>query len=266
METNDNSENGMDVKELLYGDWNAVQFFEDAMQCNLLAVKNGFIFCKVSGLEGFEEALHAMQQATAFCCVSDIADGYTELNNTPRTRRIKTVFLAMRHAIDDMDARQESMETMRELFRQMMSVVNLERFKLEQNYIYLDPRISFNEIDRYFFSGCACAYFQIAVDVFTDLVADAEEWEGDFAMNYGIVPRNRDVWVMSTNNKMWLIKYVKEVFNVGLSDAKQLVDNLPLLFKEDVTIETAEKVKKEIITAVPTTEVVIVTHGKNPYQ
>ena len=47
METNDNSENGMDVKELLYGDWNAVQFFEDAMQCNLLAVKNGFIFVSI---------------------------------------------------------------------------------------------------------------------------------------------------------------------------------------------------------------------------
>ena len=176
METNDNSENGMDVKELLYGDWNAVQFFEDAMQCNLLAVKNGFIFCKVSGLEGFEEALHAMQQATAFCCVSDIADGYTELNNTPRTRRIKTVFLAMRHAIDDMDARNECMEIMRELFRQFMSVLTLERVKLEQNCIYLDPRISFNEIDRYFFSGCACAYFQVAVDVFTDLRYNADEW------------------------------------------------------------------------------------------
>ena len=41
---------------------------------------------------------------------------------------------------------------------------------------YLDPRISFNEIDRYFFSGCACSYFQIAVDVFTDLRYNANEW------------------------------------------------------------------------------------------
>ena len=81
----------------------------------------------------------------------DIADGYTELNNTPRTRRVKTVFFAMRHAIDDMEARNECVEIMRELFRQLMSVLTLERVKLEQNCIYLDPRISFNEIDRYFF-------------------------------------------------------------------------------------------------------------------
>jgi hypothetical protein len=83
----------------------------------------------------------------------------------------------MRHAVDDMDARTECMETMRELFRQFMSVLILERVKLEQNRIYLDPRISFNEIDRYFFSGCACAYFQIAIDIYTDLRYNENEWQ-----------------------------------------------------------------------------------------
>ena len=66
---------------------------------------------------------------------------------------------------------------MRELFRQFMSLLILEKTKLEEKCIYLDPRISFNEIDRYFFSGCACAYFQVAVDVYTDLRYNADEWE-----------------------------------------------------------------------------------------
>lgn len=74
-------------------------------------------FCRVSGLEGFEEALHIMQNNTAFVCVSDIAQGFTELNNSPHTRRVKTVFLAMRHGLDDMVARQVCMDIMRELFR-----------------------------------------------------------------------------------------------------------------------------------------------------
>ena len=161
---------------MLKSDWNATQFFSELLANNKLAVAEGFSFCKVSGLEGFEEALHAMQQASAFCCVSDIADGYTELYNTPRTRRIKTVFLAMRHAIDDMDARAGCMETMRELFRQFMSRLLPEKVRLEQNCIYLDPRITFNEIDRYFFNGAAGAYFQIAVDVFTDLRYNPDEW------------------------------------------------------------------------------------------
>lgn len=156
--------------------WDATAYFEELSAKNKLAQAEGFTFSRVSGLEGFEEALHNMQGNTAFVCVSDIAQGFTELNNSPHTRRVKTVFLAMRHALDDMQARQECMETMRELFRQFMSSLILERTRLEQNCIYLDPRISFNEIDRYFFSGCACAYFQIAVDVFTDLRYNEREW------------------------------------------------------------------------------------------
>lgn len=160
----------------LNGRWDAAAFFEILTDTNRLARQEGFTFCRVSGLDGFEDAVNQMQSASAFVCVSDIADGYTELNNTPRTRRVKTVFFAMRHAAEDMAARSECMEIMRELFRQFMSRLILEKVKLEQNCIYLDPRISFNEIDRYFFNGAAGAYFQIAVDVFTDLRYNSDEW------------------------------------------------------------------------------------------
>ena len=159
------------------GRWDATAFFEQLTATNRLAKSEGFTFCRVSGLDGFEEALDNMQQSLAFICVSDIANGYTELNNTPRTRRVKTIFMAMRHKIDDMRARNTCMDTMREVFRQLMSKLILEKTKLENHCIYLDPRISFNEIDRYFFSGCACAYFQIAVDVYTDLRLNPDEWE-----------------------------------------------------------------------------------------
>ena len=159
------------------GIWDASEYFEQLTATNRLAKGERFTFCHVSGLDGFEEALAHMQRTTAFVCVSDIANGFTELNNTPHTRRVKTVFLAKRHKIDDMAARTRCMETLRELFRQYMSLLILEKTKLEQHCIYLDPRISFNEIDRYFFSGCACAYFQIAVDVCTDLRYNADEWE-----------------------------------------------------------------------------------------
>ena len=160
----------------LLGRWDAAAFFESLTATNKLAQSEQFVFCRVSGLDGFEEAINEAQTQTAFVCVSDIADGYTELNNTPRTRRVKTVFFAMRHAAEDMAARSECMEIMRELFRQFMSRLLPEKVRLEQNCIYLDPRISFNEIDRYFFNGAAGAYFQIAVDVFTDLRYNPDEW------------------------------------------------------------------------------------------
>lgn len=157
--------------------WDATAFFEDLTHRNKLAQEKGFVFCRVSGLDGFEEALQKMQMTKAFVCVSDLSQGFTALNNTPRTRRVKTVFLAMRCAVDNMVTRQQCLDTMQELFRQFMSVLILEETRLRERFIYLDPRISFHEIDRYFFSGCACAFFEIAIDKFTDLSLNPEEWE-----------------------------------------------------------------------------------------
>ena len=156
--------------------WNATAFFEKLTETNRLAQQEHFRFCSVSGLQGFEEALAAMGSTTAFICVSDNSDGYTDINNSPHTRRIKTVFMAMRHALDNQDARLECLHTMRELFRQFMSVLILEKTKLQENNIYLDPRVRFTEIPQYFASGCTCAYFQIAVDIYTDLRLNPAEW------------------------------------------------------------------------------------------
>ena len=65
------------------GIWDASEYFEQLTATNRLAKSEHFTFCHVSGLDGFEEALAHMQRTTAFVCVSDIANGFTELNNTP---------------------------------------------------------------------------------------------------------------------------------------------------------------------------------------
>ena len=93
--------------------WNATAFFERLTASNKLAQQEHFAFLRVSGLEGLEEALHTLQRQTAFVAVSDIAQGYTELNNTPHTRRVKTIFICMRHALDNMTARQQCMSRRR---------------------------------------------------------------------------------------------------------------------------------------------------------
>ena len=166
----------MEPSTLNASNWDASVFFRRLTLTNRLAQQHAFRFCQVSGLDGFEEALQTMQSTTAFLCVSDLSQGYIELNNTPRTRRVKTVFLAMRCPIDDMPARMQCLAVMQELFRQLMSVLIQEQTRLQENLIYLDPRITFHEIDRYFFSGCTCAYFDIAIDRFTDLTYNPNEW------------------------------------------------------------------------------------------
>lgn len=156
--------------------WDAAAFFESLTKRNRLARDKEFKFFRVSGMEGFQEALSSMQNTKAFVCVNELSQGYTSLDNSPRTRRVKTVFLAMRHKIDDMSARQNRFDTLRELFRQFMSVLIKEKTKLVEHCVELDRRIAFHEIDEYFFSGCACAYFTVAVDIHTDLRYDEHEW------------------------------------------------------------------------------------------
>ena len=164
--------------------FNAYKFFAELTNRNLLARQHNFVCCRVSGLDGFEDALKNQTRSTALVCVSDTSAGYTELNNTPRTRRVKTIFMAMRHKDFDMEARDKCYNIMREIFNQFMSVLIQQRMKIELEYLYLDPRVTFQEIDSYFFNGAACAHFSIAVDHYTDLSFKAEQWiDGKFPEN-----------------------------------------------------------------------------------
>lgn len=156
--------------------WDAAAFFERLTKSNKLAKNLGFLFERVSSLEGFLSLISSAISSGAYVAVSDTSSGGIDLNNTPHTRRVKTVFLFMRHKVDDPKARQACLDKMEELFRQFMSVLILEKTRLRERCIYLDDRISFTEIDKYFYTGGACAFFQIAVDKFTNLVFDPEEW------------------------------------------------------------------------------------------
>lgn len=156
--------------------WDAAAFFEKLTAANKLAKSNDFRFERVSSLEGFHALITNALSTTAFVAVSDTSSGGTQLNNSPHTRRVKTVFLFMRHKADDPKARQNCLDLMNELFRQFLSVLIQEKTRLRENSIYLDDRISFTEIDKYFYTGGACAFFQIAVDTFTNLEYNPEEW------------------------------------------------------------------------------------------
>lgn len=63
--------------------WNATTFFQNLVARNKFATAQGFSFCRVSGLEGFEEALQQLQSTTAFVCVSDMSQGYIALATPP---------------------------------------------------------------------------------------------------------------------------------------------------------------------------------------
>lgn len=156
--------------------WNAAAFFERLTKNNKLAIAKKFQFQSVSSLEGFHTLISKTLSMKACVAVSDTSEGGTEMNNSQHTRRVKTVFLFMRHAADRQDLRQNCIDTMNELFRQFLTVLIQEKTRLAEDCIYMDPYIKFHEIGKYFYSGGACAFFQIAIDTFTDLRYNPDEW------------------------------------------------------------------------------------------
>lgn len=157
--------------------WDAQSFFKKLTDCNRFARENGYVFHSVSGLDGFNATLTNAARTKAFVCVNDTSGGALSLDdNTSHAGRVKTVFMAYRHKAEDENARQAAFDNMRELFRQFMSVLIQEKTRLDENCIYIDRRITFSEIERYFYLGAACAYFQIKIDTFTDLSYNEDEW------------------------------------------------------------------------------------------
>lgn len=157
-------------------DWDAYAFFRSLIESNKLAQEKGFRCGRVSSLAGFEDYLAQMQTAAAMLLVQEVDAGEIRLDNTPHIRRVKTIYMCMRHKVDDMEARVRCFDTMRRLFGQLMSRTMQEKTELENNAMYMDSRISFNEISQDFAQGCACAYFVIAVDTYVDLSYKEEEW------------------------------------------------------------------------------------------
>ena len=154
-----------------------ISLFRSLTEKNRLCRSHGFDFLVVSDLEGFGEAIDSLQELRPLICASDCSSGSIDFDNAPSTRRVHTVFMFMPHPLDDaMLHRQRCFDIMREIVRQFMSVVirQVSRFQLDGAFI--NRSVSFQEIDRYFFSGGACAFFQLAVDYSTDLILRPDEW------------------------------------------------------------------------------------------
>lgn len=153
-----------------------MDFFRELTATNRLAQDKKFAFAQISGLHGLEEALDRMQTVPNFVLVNENAIGATELDNSPHTRSVRTVFFAMRHKEGDMNARAKCMETIRELHRQFLSKLILEKTRLEQQYQHLVPRINLQEVDQYLIPGTAMCMFEVAVDTYVDLSYNPDEW------------------------------------------------------------------------------------------
>jgi len=123
-----------------------------------------------------EEAIARMQSTPNLVMVSENAAGFTMFDATPHTRKVRTVFIAMRHKHDDMKARQSCMDTIFEIHRQFCSMLIMEKTRLQENMQYLNPQITLQEVDKYLVPDTAICMFELSVDTYIDLQYNASEW------------------------------------------------------------------------------------------
>lgn len=160
---------------ILGGEWNAFNFFKSLAESNRLASREGFFTMEVSGPLGFRSILSEAMSEPNIIAVDDTSEGMTSLVSPSRSM-VKSVFLSMKHRPMDTQARAECLSLESELFRQFMTVLTLERTRLGRQLISLNKDIHFQEIDKYFAPGYACAMFQLNVSMPLDLRHRPEEW------------------------------------------------------------------------------------------
>lgn len=156
--------------------WDCAPFIERLTRTNRLAAEKGFRFVRVPSLGHLSEVISRMQQTAAFVFVSDMTNGTTNLHNTPRTTRTKTVVFAMRYPVDNTEQREKCLTIIRELFRQFASVLIQEKTKLGENMQFLDPNIRLTETNDLIMPGVVCAYYELAVTTHIDLQYNPAEW------------------------------------------------------------------------------------------
>ena len=113
-------------------DWDSTAFFERLTATNRLAQEYKAKFCRVSGLDGFNDCLGPLKSQNLIVAASDTSRGaFIMADNTPHNDKVKLFFLAMRHKEDDMPAREKALDILRELFRQFMTKLVQEKVRLE---------------------------------------------------------------------------------------------------------------------------------------
>ena len=165
------------VPPLFSGVWNAKRYFRFLASANRMCREMGFTVVEVSGLSGLSELLSASMSFPNVIAVDETSDGYSRITPSPGRRLVKAIYMSMRCAENNMAARAECFRHLSEIFRQFLSFLALERMRLGDHGLQLDPRVTFNEIDRYFAPGSACAWFQLTIDASVDLRFRSTEWD-----------------------------------------------------------------------------------------
>ena len=152
-------------------------YLANLLPTNKLFQRKGFKLVTVSGLDQINDLLAQMTKTVNFVALESISDGTLETNNTPMLERSHTVYISMRYKVDDSAARQRCVETMRDLFRQICSVLHTYPMFDNNEPVFLLPDIRFQEIPEYSLNGAALLQFIVTERQSISTEYNPDEWD-----------------------------------------------------------------------------------------
>lgn len=119
--------------------FDAFSYFRDLTKKNKLTQELGFLATTCSSPMAFEGMLANMQKSRNFIVIDDTNDGNVAVNGDGSFRKIVTytVWILMRYRLNDMNDRQEKLNTCRKIFRQFLSRILIDKMKWESDFTYL---------------------------------------------------------------------------------------------------------------------------------
>jgi len=151
-------------------------------EANKLAKDNGFHVGLCSDLHAIEPMMQEYQTTANFIMVMDTVDG-AMVGGRPGwfNRRVYTVAIVARHQWDDMADRQRKLQLCREIYRQTLSRLIVDRDDLEDNdelpvFLRTD-NMTYREMEPYSMAGATGVVFALRVDEPADLEYKEDEWE-----------------------------------------------------------------------------------------
>lgn len=160
--------------------FDAVSYFRDLSKSNKLASELGFMPTTCSGPFSLEGLLTSMSKSKNFIVIDDTNDGNVSVNGDGGLFKIVTytVWILMRYKFNDMNDRQEKLNTCRKIFRQFLSKMLVDRAEWQNDFTYLlSDHVDTRELGAYFINGLTGVEFHLDVAEPLDLVYNDAEWK-----------------------------------------------------------------------------------------
>lgn len=156
-----------------------LSYIESLVGQNKLCREKGFRIVHCSGPDNIEGIMAEYRDTENFIVIDDTTDNAIHGGRAGYfTHAVYTVWVIAATDYNDPEGRHEALELCREIFRQMLSRMLLDResYKYDgMEYMAFD-RVMYKELGRYSFNGATGLYFMLDNDRPTDLTYKADQW------------------------------------------------------------------------------------------